>query len=205
MRTPLPRIHAVTDERIARQATLGVLAAALTRGAGSDLALHARGHALAGREHYALACTLGACAPALLFVSDRLDVALVCHATGVQLAWTRWAPAEARRLERAWWIGCSVHRLDEAEAARSGGADYLLLGPMFPTRTHPEHRPLESSTVRQVVALGLPVIAIGGVEHTHVGELVAAGFYGVAAIRSLWDAPDPEDAARSFQAAWAHA
>ena len=47
-----------------------------------------------------------------------------------------------------------------------------------------------------IVALGLPVIAIGGVTPERVPELKAAGAYGVAAIRGLWDMADPAAAAR---------
>ena len=203
MKPPLPRVHAVTDERVAGRADLSAVAAALVQGGGPDLALHARGHALSGRAHYDLARTLGRTAPAALFINDRLDIALACRATGVQLAWTRWAPAEARVLDSAWWIGCAVHDHDEAVAARTAGADYLLLGPMFPTPTHPGRRPLDPVEIGAVVALGLPVIAVGGIECRHAPSLVAAGLHGVAAIRALWDAPDPGAAAHAFVEAWA--
>jgi thiazole tautomerase (transcriptional regulator TenI) len=198
----LPRLHAVTDERVAGRDDLNDVAAALVRGGGPDLALHARGHTLSGRAHYELARTLGRHAPARLFVNDRLDVALACGATGVQLAWTRWAPAEARALDPVWWIGCAVHDRDEAAAARTAGADYLLLGPMFPTPTHPGRRPLDPVELGAVVALGLPVIAVGGIECRHAASLAEAGLHGVAAIRALWDAPDPSAAARAFVEAW---
>ncbi len=204
MRQPLPRVHAVTDDRVARRDDLDQVAAALARGGGADLALHARGHALSGREHYALAQTLGSHAPSKLFVNDRLDIALACDADGVHLAWTRWAPADARLVPSDWWIGCSVHDTAEAEAARTAGADYLLLGPMFPTPTHPGRAPLDAAVVPEIVRLGLPVIAVGGVEVSHAQALAEAGAYGVAAIRALWDAVDPELAARRLVEVWEH-
>jgi thiamine-phosphate diphosphorylase len=203
MKPPLPRVHAVTDERVAGREDLSDVAAALVRGGGHTLALHARGHALSGHAHYDLARTLGRHPPAALFVNERLDVALACRATGVQLAWTRWAPTDARALDGAWWIGCSVHDREEAAAARTAGADYLLLGPMFPTSTHPGRRPLDPVELGAVVALGLPVIAVGGIECRHATSLADAGLHGVAAIRALWDAPDPGAAVRAFAEAWA--
>jgi len=195
-------VHAVTDERVARRGDFNTVAMGLARGGGPDLAFHARGHTLSGREHFELARTLGGHAPSTLFVSDRLDIALATGAVGVQLSWTRWSPVDARRVQGMWWIGCSVHDRNEAEAARTGGADYLLLGPMFPTPTHPGREPLGLAAVRGIVRLGLPVIAIGGIEPRHVRALAAEGVSGVAAIRGFWDAADPAEAARSFVEAW---
>jgi len=147
-------------------------------------------------EHFDLATRLSAYPPTRLFVNDRLDVALACGAVGVQLGAGSLAPADARRLDARWWIGKSVHNLAEAEAARLAGADYLVLGPVFRTTTHPEREPVGLGTLQAVVALGLPVIAIGGVTPGCVAGLKASGVHGVAAIRALWDAVDPADAAR---------
>src|SRR5207244_3876939 len=104
---------------------------------GEQLAFHARGHALSGLEHYELAIRLSVYPSTRLFVNDRLDVALAAGAAGVQLAGGSLDPEHARRLDPKWWIGTSVHDLREAEAAQAAGADYLLVGPVFPTATHP--------------------------------------------------------------------
>ena len=132
MRPPLPRLHAITDERIARSPDLDRIAAELAS-AGLDLALHARGRSLSGREHFALAIRLTAHPPVSLFVNDRLDVALATQAVGVQLRGDSLPVAEARRIRGDWWIGRSVHSLDEAQSARDEGADYLVAGPMYAT------------------------------------------------------------------------
>jgi len=196
VRPPLPRLHAITDERIARRADLPEVAHALAAAAGALLVFHARGRALTGLEHFELATRLSVYPPTRLFVNDRLDIALACRATGVQLGAGSVDPRDARRLDPWWWIGRSVHDLAEATAARNAGADYLLLGPVFRTATHPGREPLDPGTVSAVVALGLPVIAIGGVTPGRATELKAAGVHGVAAIRALWDADDPARAAR---------
>jgi thiamine-phosphate pyrophosphorylase len=198
VRPPLPRVHAVTDERVARRADLDRAAADLAAGGGAALAFHARGRALSGAAHYDLAARLAACPPARLFVNDRLDVALATHAAGVQLGRGGLTPADARRLDREWWIGVSVHDLSEAEAARTAGADYLLAGTVFPTASHPERAPLGVSGLAAIAALGLPVVAIGGITPARVAAVRAAGAYGVAAIRALWDAPEPDVAARQM-------
>jgi thiamine-phosphate diphosphorylase len=193
----LPRLHAITDERIARRPDLDTVVQQLAAGGREDLAFHARGRALSGLEHYDLAVRLAACPPVRLFVNDRLDVALAVGAAGVQLARGSLTPEDARRLNAGWWIGKSVHDLREAEAAHAGGADYLLVGPVFPTATHPDRAPLGFARLKEIVGVGLPVIAIGGVTPERIPELVAvAAVHGVAAIRALWHAADPADAAR---------
>lgn len=154
MKGPLPRVHAVTDEAVARRSNLDAVARALVDAGGDDVALHARGRGLPGREHYELARRL----PGRRFVNDRLDVALAVGAAGVHLGHGSLGVAAARRLGPEWWIGRSVHDLAEARAA----------------------------------------LAIGGVTPARAPELRAAGAYGVAAIRALWDASDPGRAAREL-------
>jgi thiamine-phosphate diphosphorylase len=199
VRPPLPRLHAVTDERVARRPDLTARAEALARAAGPDLAFHARGRDLSGREHFDLATRLSAFPPSCLFVNDRLDVALACGASGVQLGAASLDPKDARRLDACWWIGRSVHTFGEAAAAQAAGADYLLVGPVFPTATHPARDPLEPAELSAIVALGLPVIAVGGVTPGRAASLKAAGVHGVAAIRALWDRVDGPDAARRLR------
>jgi thiamine-phosphate pyrophosphorylase len=70
-----------------------------------------------------------------------------------------------------------------------------MAGPVYPTPTHPDHPGAGVELIRACAAIGLPVIAIGGVTAERVPELVAAGAYGVAAIRALWGGEDPARAA----------
>jgi len=196
VKPPLPSLHAITDERIARRADLDDVARELAAGGGADLAFHARGHTLSGLEHYDLATRLSAYPPTRLFVNDRLDVALATDAQGVQLRTDSLSPADARRLNPEWWIGLSVHDLEQARAAQAAGAEYLVVGPVFATATHPDRAPLGVACLAEIVQLGLPVIAIGGVTLERIPELTRAGAYGAAAIRALWDAGDPAAAAR---------
>jgi len=199
LKAPLDRLHAITDERVAGRADLSQRATALAAGARDRLTLHARGPALTGRELYTLARRMmDLCPRAHLFVNDRVDVALAVRAHGVQLRRTSLAPAEARALGPDWWIGRSVHDADEARAAQAAGADYLVVGPVFATATHPDRPPLGARALEQITRIGLPVIAIGGVTPERIASLRAAGAYGVAAITGLWDATDPAAAARQM-------
>ena len=201
MRPPLPRLHAITDERVARRADLQDIAKELATGGGFDLAFHARGRSLSGREHYELAARLAVRPPARLFVNDRLDVALAVPCAGVQLGRGSVPVDAARALNPTWWIGRSVHDLAEAEAATLAGADYLVVGPVFDTATHPGRAALGLKRLEALVlaAGGLPVIAIGGITVERVPDVRNSGAYGVAAIRAFWDDADPAAAARRMR------
>ena len=96
MRPPLPRLHAITDERIARRADLEDIAGELARSGGANLALHARGRTLTGLEHYDFSFRLSNL-PSALFVNDRLDIALSLNAVGVQLGTGSLPVSAARR------------------------------------------------------------------------------------------------------------
>jgi thiamine-phosphate diphosphorylase len=202
MRPALPRLHAITDERIARRPDLDLIAPALAQGGGSDLAFHARGRELSGLEHYDLAFRLSVL-PSQVFVNDRLDVALAVPTAGVQLGHGSLPVSAARALNPLWWIGRSVHDLAEAEAARTEGADYLVVGPVFATASHPGggRAPLGLERLRAIASAvdGLPVIAIGGITADGVREVKKSGAYGVAAIRALWDDAEPAEAARRMR------
>lgn len=192
MRAPLPRLHAITDERVARRSDIETVASALASSGGPDLALHARGHALSGREHYDLAFQFSIL-PSFLFVNDRLDVALAVPAAGVQLGRDSLPVSAARALNPLWWIGKSVHDLAEAEAARTEGADYLVVGPVYATASHPGRTPLGLERLHAITAAaeGVPVIAIGGITVETLREVRERGAYGVAAIRAFWDDAEP--------------
>ena len=202
MRPPLPRLHAITDERIARRSDIDVVARALADGGGSDLAFHARGRELTGLEHFDLAFRLSVL-PSQLFLNDRLDVALAVPTAGVQLGHGSLPVSAARALNPLWWIGKSVHDLAEAEAARTEGADYLVVGPVFATASHPGggRAPLGLQRLQAIASAvdGLPVIAIGGISADRVRRVRNSGAYGVAAIRALWDDVEPAEAARRMR------
>ena len=202
---PLPRVHAFTDGDILREPDFGIHAASIAAG-GPGVALHAR----AGGESTALLTTLTLRLLALarppeaaVLVSGRSDLAAAVGAAGVQLANDDLAPADARRILRHGWIGRSVHSLDEARAAVLEGCDFLVVGNIYETESHPGRPGAGLSLVRETVGLGVPVIAIGGITRQRVAEVRSAGAYGVAAIRALWHAPDPAAATLALLAPWA--
>lgn len=201
---PLPRLHAVTDTAVRALPDLGVRAAAIAS-AGSAVALHARDRTATAAELAALAdrfVTHTLPAESATFVSGRPDVACAVGAQGVQLGAAGLPAREIRAAFGALWAGRSIHSVAEARAALAEGPDYLLLGNIYPTHSHPGRAPLGLEAVRAVSALGVPVIAIGGITPPRVRELRAAGAYGIAAIRALWLADDPARAALAFLEEW---
>ena len=82
------------------------------------------------------------------------------------------------------------------------GADFLVVGNIYETLSHPGRPAGGLELVRSTAELGVPVIAIGGITPARVREVHAAGAYGVAAIRGLWHAPDPFAAALAMLEPW---
>ena len=201
---PLPRLHAVTDGEILRADDFGIRAAAIAA-AGPAVALHARDRAGGGAALTAATARLLALArppEAAVFVNGRPDIAAGLGAQGVQLAADDMASADARAVFAGGWIGRSVHDVAEAAAAIAEGADFLLVGAVYPTESHPGRRPAGLGLVRETAALGRPVIAIGGIDAGRAREAHLAGAYGVAAIGALWRASDPAAAALALLAPW---
>jgi len=141
-------------------------------------------------------------AEAQVFVSSRADIARAVGAHGVQLSGADLAPDDARRVLGAGLIGRSVHSSDEARRARDEGADFVMLGHVFETPSHPDRPAIGLEPVTRVARDGIAVVAIGGITAGNVSRARDAGAWGVAAIRALWHAGDPAAAARELLAPW---
>ena len=136
-------------------------------------------------------------------VNDRLDVALVCAADGVHLRSDSISTADARRIApKGFVIGRSVH--DVGDAVGAGGVDYLIAGTVFTTASKTAEPPLLGlDGLRSIVsAVGVPVLAIGGVTLERLQQIAGTGAAGVAAIGLFIDraplGPLVEAARRQF-------
>jgi len=119
-----------------------------------------------------------------LIVNDRLDVALACAADGVHLRGDSVPVQAARRLAPSGFlIGRSVHAAGEAVDA-GAGADYLIAGTVFLSASKAPGAPLLGiEGLRSIVnAVGVPVLAIGGMSGERIAQAAAAGAAGIAAI-----------------------
>ena len=126
---------------------------------------------------------------ARLLLNGSREAALEAGAHGVQLPLHSLTSEQITRIKRsALWCGVSVHSLDEARQAQYFGADYLILGSIFPTQSHPGAAPLGLQVLAEVAsAVRIPVYAIGGINSQNARSCLEAGAHGVAAIRAAWN------------------
>lgn len=134
---------------------------------------------------------------ALLVINERADVAAACDADGVQLGEDALPVAAARRiLGSGKLIGRSVHSLEGAIQAAAQGADFLVVGAMYATTSHPGLPPAGPELVRRIArSCPMPIIGIGGIHTGNAAEVVQSGACGVAVITSILAAPQPREAA----------
>lgn len=140
---------------------------------------------------------------AALLINERVDVAAVAEASGVQLGEAALPVSAARDiLPPDSLIGRSVHSESGAKQAVADGADFLVVGTMFATGSHPGAEPAGPGLMRNVAArCNLPLIGIGGITSENVAGVMEAGASGVAVIRSILTADSPRQAARELSSA----
>lgn len=122
--------------------------------------------------------------PSRILVNDRLDVALAAGAHGVHLPTHGFPVAEVRRCYPDLLLGTSCHNLEELRRAEQGGADFAVFGPLFETASKKAYGPplgLEA-LAEAIEAVGIPVLALGGINLTNAADCLRVGAAGLAAI-----------------------
>lgn len=190
-------MHAVTNDEVLALPDFHERTAAIARSA-PGTAVHIRSGSLGGRRLTELAeLTMQSLEAGCTFVNDRVDVARMVGADGVHLPSAGLSVASARSIVGPnCWIGRSVHSTEEVKRVADEGADYALLGPIWPTASHPGTEPLGLEALS--IGYDLPVIAIGGITPERVLECIQSGAYGVALISAIWYAQDVTSAARDL-------
>jgi thiamine-phosphate pyrophosphorylase len=142
-------------------------------------------------------------------VNDRMDVALAVGADAVHLGQDDLPLADALAVrQRAGrpelTIGFSTHNRAQAVEAAAAGADYIGFGPIFGTAS--KHNPDPTVGVAALAevcrAVGVPVVAIGGITLDGVEAVAAAGASAAAVIAAVANAPDPAAAGRRVATAF---
>lgn len=201
LRLPQPCLCLVTDRGIADGAELVSRVADAVAG-GVDL-VQLREKDLPGGKLLELAQELkrAISGRALLVINERTDVAAACAAAGVQLGEEALPVAAARRiLGPGALIGRSVHSQEGAEQAVAQGADFLIVGTMYATASHPGLPPAGPELVQRIArSCSIPIIGIGGIHAGNAAPVVRAGASGVAVITSILAAPQPREAARRLK------
>jgi len=141
---------------------------------------------------------------ALLIVNDRVDVALAVEADGAHVGQDDMPAGLARRLlgpKRI--LGVSVANIEEADEAVAGGADYLGVGPIFPSPGKADAGPATGVHLLTELAkrYTIPLIAIGGITAENAVEVMRAGAAGVAVITAVVYAEDITAASRLLRSA----
>jgi thiamine-phosphate pyrophosphorylase len=132
-----------------------------------------------------------------LIVNGPLEVALDAAADGVHLPED--APA-VERPQRPFLIGRSVHSLAAATAASAECTDYLVVGPIFETASHPSAAPAGPELIELIAgAVAIPVLAVGGITAERVSDVLRAGAAGVAVISAILSAQSPRKAAQRLK------
>ena len=234
---PVPIVHAVTNDEIVRRPGFMDRARDVMRALGERGALQLRAPRFAASDaasFLSMARSLAAVqaeTSAWLVINDRVDVALIVGARGIQLSGTSLEPTDASRvivqvrdrrvhnttLGEAPGVGASVHSLEEGIAARLGGANWAVVSHVLARRNGAAHEAPASEGPRHAhesgnagVTLlqqlvrhsGLPIVAIGGIVPQHVTPLRKLGVHGVAAIRGIWDAENASHSATDYLSAY---
>jgi thiamine-phosphate pyrophosphorylase len=163
--------------------------------------------ALTGQAAYELARQLQAVcqeSDVPFIVNDDVDMAVALAADGIHIGQED-APAASlrRRLGLTAIVGVSAHSVEEAERAIADGADYLGVGPVYPTLSKSDARPVQGPRLIQELrshGITIPLVGIGGIIPENAPPVLAAGADGVSVISAISQAEEPERAAAAFAA-----
>lgn len=121
-----------------------------------------------------------------ILINDRVEVALKTRADGIHLGQSDFPVEEARSLLPRAIIGFSTHNLAQATAANSLPADYISIGPIFPTRTKTENQPVGIDMLQRVRReISKPLVAVGGITLENVLQVWNAGADSVAVVSDI--------------------
>jgi thiamine-phosphate pyrophosphorylase len=143
-----------------------------------------------------------------VIVNDRVDVALAAEADGVHVGQDDLSVAQVRSMAGSrLLVGATVRTSEDIEHACHDGATYCGIGPMYPSSTKPDLVAAGLTRLRELLPeLGpLPHLAIGGIDHTNVAEVIAAGGRGVAVCGAVCGSENPRAATERILEAVQHA
>lgn len=140
-----------------------------------------------------------------LVINDHLDIAKDLKADLCHLGQEDFFEAGHRQVSELrtpggdFQIGLSTHGPDQAQRALAAGADYIAIGPVFPTGTKPTAKPVTLEYVRWAAAnVSIPWFAIGGINLNNLDEVLAAGAGRICVVSAILSAPDVAAACREF-------
>ena len=197
------RLYVITDRKISGGRSHEEIAAAAIEGGATVVQF--RDKELSGRKQVETALRLRDIARAsgvTFIVNDRVDVALLSDADGVHLGQDDIPASIARKIMGNKIIGVSASTVEEALLAQQQGADYLGVGPVFPTGSKADAAPpIGLAGLAEIVrSVDIPVVAIGGISQENLVDVLETGVSGVAVISAVVAASDITQAARNLRA-----
>jgi thiamine-phosphate pyrophosphorylase len=136
-----------------------------------------------------------------LVVNDRPDIAAMTGAGGVHVGQEDLPVEEARRIcGPSRWVGVSTHNIEQLREADRTSADYIAVGPVFPTATKENPDPVVGLEFLRAARhlTRKPLVAIGGITIESAADVYRAGADSLAVIRDLLATPNPADRAREY-------
>lgn len=142
---------------------------------------------------------------ALFILNDDPELARICDADGVHVGQDDVAAEQAREeMGPDAVIGLSTHSEEQIAASAGRPVDYISVGPIWETPTKAGRPGVGLELISHAAANAPhPFFAIGGIDPSNAGEVVAAGAERLCAVRAIRDAADPEAAARDLRQAFA--
>ncbi|MFC3750719.1 thiamine phosphate synthase [Paenibacillus sp. GCM10012306] len=135
-------------------------------------------------------------------VNDDIELAIQLDADGVHIGQEDEPAASIRRrLGSGKIIGVSAHNMVEVQQAISDGADYLGIGPVYPTSSKDDARAVQGTRLIMEIreaGIDIPLVGIGGITAANAAPVIAAGADGISVISAIAGAPDVTAAARAF-------
>ena len=132
-------------------------------------------------------------ANACFIVNDHVDIAVLCNADGVHLGQDDLPVDKVRELiGKEKIIGLSTHSPQQAQKAIEMGADYIGVGPLYPTKTKKDVcEPVTISYLDWVVShIAIPFVAIGGIKQHNIQEVIQHGAKCCALVSEILSAPN---------------
>lgn len=136
----------------------------------------------------------------LFVMNDRPDLAVLAQADGVHVGQEELSVKDARSIVGpAMLVGVSTHSIEQARRAVLDGANYIGVGPTFPSGTKAFEQFPGVELLRAVAAeIRLPAFAIGGIGRENIEQVLAAGFTRIAVSGAVTAVDDPNEAAREL-------
>ncbi len=202
------RLYAFVDTTCLRGREPGVVARQLCDGGADLIQLRAKQSSLADIRRMAEAILpVTRAAGVGLVINDHPDLARDVGAEFCHLGQEDFFDAGRRRVSElrpassSLGIGLSTHAPSEAQRALAAGADYIAIGPVYPTGTKPEAKPVTLECVRWAAAnVQIPWFVIGGINLHNLDDVLAAGATRICVVSAILNADNVAEACRAFKA-----